>query len=324
MIIRAGIFAALMGAVAAATAPAALAAAYPDKPIKVIVPFRAGGGSDALARTLQAAIKKYNLLPQPITVVNVPGAGGAIASRQVKDAKPDGYTYMQIHQSLFSTAVTKRVEYGPEAFESVIGTTKSCLYIAVRADSPFKTYQDLIAAGRATPGKIKQADSIGGISHFPSALLEKATGAKFGLVQTGGTSKRFASLKGGFTQFAMMSTGWLKRGGNDIRGILYLGDTRLATAPDMPTAKELGYDINACLVRRYWAPKGTPAARIKVFADAVEAALKTPELIAFHKKSRQNIRVRRGEALRKDVAADFQTFVDAAPLVNAAISASRK
>ncbi len=298
-------------------------AVYPEKPIRVIVPFRAGGGSSALARQLQAALEKYKLLPKPVAVVNVTGAGGTVGSRRVKDAKPDGYTFLQIHGSLFATKASGRVKYGHESFEPVITTTRSCVYLAVPAGSPFKSYKDMIAAGRASPGKVKQADSIGGITHFAMAALEKATGAKFGIVQAGGTSKRFASMSGGHTQAAFMSTGWLKRGGDKLRGILYLGPQRLASAPGMPTAKELGYDVTSCLVRRYWAPKGTSADRIKVFADALEAAAKTDELNTFHKKSRQNRVIVRGAALAADIAAEWKQFKDAGPLVKAAISGAK-
>ena len=313
------------GALAAAGLAAPIAAvAYPDKPIKLIVPFRAGGGSSALARTLQAAIEKHKLLSQPIAIVNVAGAGGTIGSRRVKDSRPDGYTFLQIHGAIFATAASGRVEYGPEAFAPVIQTTRSCVYLAVMSSSPYKKFGDLIAAGKSSPGKIKAADVIGGITHFSVVALENATGAKFGIVQTGGTSKRFASLKGGHTQFAFMSTGWLKRGGDQLRGLLYMGDKRLPQAASMPTAKELGHDVTSCLNRRYWAPKGTPAARIKAFGDAVEAASKTPEFIAFHKKSQQEIRILRGAALQKDIDAETALFAKGAPLVKAAIGAKGK
>lgn len=311
----------------AVAAPALVApayAVYPEKPIRVVVPFRAGGGSSALARNLQAAIEKHKLLQRPMVVVNVTGGSGTIGSRRVKDAKPDGYTFLQIHGSIFATKAAGRVEYGHEAFEPVITTTRSCVYLAVPASSPYKSYKELIAAGRAKPGKLKQADSIGGVTHFPSAALEKLTGAKFGLVQAGGTSKRFASMKGGHTQLAFMSTGWLKRGGDQLRGLLYMGDERLAQAPGMPTAKELGYDVTSCLVRRYWAPKGTPADRIKVFADALEKAAGTPELMAFHKKSSQNLVIKRDAALRADIAAEWKQFKEAGPIVRAAISGVKK
>lgn len=318
----------LIAAVVVAAAAVAIAgpamAEYPEKPIKLIVPFRAGGGSGALARTIQAAIEKYKLMPKPFVVSYVGGAGGAIGARRVKDAKPDGYTFLQIHQGLFALAASGRIEFGPDAFEPVAQTTQSCVYLAVLSTSPFKTYQELIAYGRANPGKLKQADSIGGLTHFPSVLLEQATGAKFGIVQTGGTSKRFASLKGGHTQLAFFSPGWIKRGGDQLRGLLWLGPTRHPAVPDMPTAKDLGYDVESCIVRRFWAPKGTPADRIAYFAGVLKKVMETPELVAYHKKRLSSIIFRTGAQLKAEIDKEFAVFQKVAPVVKAAISKKKK
>lgn len=294
-------------------------AAFPEKPIKLIIPFRAGGGSDGLARRIQVAVEKYKLLPQPLVVVNMEGAGGTIATRHVKDAKPDGYTIMQIHQEMFAVAATGRVEFGPEAFEPIIQTTRSCLYLAVGGDSPFKTFADLVAYGTANPNKLKMGDIIGGVSHFPAVMLMSATGAKFGIVQIGGTAKRFAAIKGGHTQLSFFSPGWIRRGGDQLRGLLWLGPERHPAAPNMPTALELGYNVSACLNRRYWAPKGTPADRVRFIADAFEKAVRTPELVDYHKKRMSEIVVRRGEQLITDVKEEYAKFIAASSLVKASM-----
>lgn len=311
-------------AVLAATGLPATSAAYPDKPIRLVIPYRAGGGSDALARTIQAAIEKHKLMTKPLVVVNITGAGGAVGARRVKDAKPDGYTFLQMHNEMFALAATGRINFGPDDFTPVAQTTQSCLYLAVPAKSPYKTFKDLVEAGKAQPGKLKFADIIGGISHFPAATLMEATGAKFGIVQTGGTSKRFASMKGGHTDMAFMSPGWIKRGGDQLRGVLWMGPARHAAAPDMPTAKELGYDVTACLNRRFWAPKGTPADRVAYFAGVLRKVMQTPELIAYHKKRLGSIRFRTGEDLKKDIAQEVATFRKVAPAVKASMTGKKK
>lgn len=298
---------------AALLAAPTVATAFPEKPVKLVVPFRAGGGSDSLARQLQAVIKKHNLLPQPLVVVNVTGAGGTIGSKSVLNAKPDGYTILQIHQEMLAVSAAGRVDYKPSDFTPVIQTTQACLYLAVPASQPFKTFKELVEFAKKNPGKLKQADIIGGVGHFPAVMLMNATGAKFGIVQSGGTSKRFAMMKGDFAQLAFMSPGWIKRGGDQLRGLLWLGPERHPAAPDMPTAKELGYDVSACLKRRFWAPKGTPADRVKVIADALEKAMKTPEMIAFHKKRLSDIAIVRGEQLEKEIADEYASYVKVAP-----------
>jgi len=294
-------------------------AEYPEKPIKLVIPYRAGGGSDALARTIQAAIEKHKLLPQPMVVVNITGAGGAIGARSVKDAKPDGYTFLQMHNEMFALAATGRLGFTSDVYTPVAQTTQSCLYLAVPGNSPFNTFEELAKYGKENPGKLKQADIIGGISHFPSVIIQNATGAKFGIVQTGGTSKRFASMKGGHTQLAFMSPGWIKRGGDQLKGLLWLGPERHVAAPNMPTAKELGFDVSACLNRRFWAPKGTPADKVAFFAGVLGKVVKTPELIAYHKKRLSSIVFRASSKLQQEIAAEVKLFNKVAPMVKASM-----
>lgn len=306
------LFAALLAAPLAFAGHAAKAE-YPEKPIKLVAPYRAGGGTDSLARTIQAAIEKHNLMSQPLVVVNVTGAGGVVGARHVKDAEADGYTFLQMHNEMFALAATGRLGFDPrEAYEPVAQTTQSCLYLAVPGNSPFKTFDDMVAYAKANPGKLKLADIIGGISHFPAVTMMNELDIKFGVVQTGGTSQRFASLKGGHTDMAFMSPGWIKRGGDELRGLLWLGPTRPAEAEGMPTTKEAGLDVTACLNRRFWAPKGTPQERVDYFAGVLEKAMQTPELIEYHQKQLSDIRFRKGEELKQDVAEEMTTFEKAA------------
>ena len=295
-------------------------AEYPDKPIRLIIPYRAGGGSDSLARTLQKAIEVHKLLPVPLVIVNVDGAGGAVGARRVKDATPDGYTFLQMHNGLLALMATGRLDYGPEEYVPVAQTTQSCLYIAVPSSSPQKSFEDLVAAAKANPNAIKFADAIGDVTHFTIAQLMKATGMQVGMVQAGGTAKRFALLKGGHTQAALMSPGWIKRGGDELRGLIWLGPARHKVAPDMPTAKEKGIDVVSCLNRRFWAPKGTPADRVAYFANVLKKAMATEELKAYHAKTLSDILVRIGDDVVKDVTDEYKTFVDAAPAVKASMT----
>jgi putative tricarboxylic transport membrane protein len=297
----------------------AVLAAYPEKPIKLVIPYRAGGGSDGLARTIQSAIEKHKLMPVKLIVTNVTGAGGAVGLRHVKDAKPDGYTFLQIHNGFLAFAATGRINFGPEAFRAVAQTTQSCLYLAVSESSKFGSFKDVVAAAKSAPGKLKAADSIGGVSHFPWVMLMNETHTKVGIVHTGGTSKRFASMKGGHTQMAFMSPGWIKRGGAALKGVLWLGPTRHPAAPNMPTAIESGYDINACLNRRFWAPKATSAKRVGYFVDVLKKVMATPELKAYHKKRMGSIRILTGAELDADIAAEYKNFQKVAPTVKASM-----
>jgi len=290
-------------------------AEYPDKPIKLIVPFRAGGGTDGLARAVQAAIDKHDLLPVPFVVVNADGAAGTVGTRQVLTAEPDGYTLLQIHQELFAVSALGRVEYGPADLEPVIQASESCLFVAVPIESQFKTLDDLMTYAKANPGKLKQADDIGSSTHFPSAKLMELGDTQWAIVPTGGTSKRFASMKGGFTDMALMSAPWLTKGKNDLRPLAALGKERFASAPDLATAKEQGYDVEGCLRRRYWAPKGTPADRVAYLADVLGKALQTEEVQTYLANNSEELKLLTGEALQKAIDADYQSYLDVADLV---------
>lgn len=294
-------------------------AEFPEKPIKLIIPYRAGGGSDSLARTIQKAIEAHKLLKVPLVVVNITGAGGAVAARRLKNTKADGYTFLQMHNGLLTLQATGRLNFGPDAFDYVAQTTQSCVYLAVPGSSKLKTFEDFLKYAKAHPGELKAADSIGGVTHFPWVSLMQATGTKVGLVQAGGTAKRFAAIKGGHVQLAFMSPGWIKRAGDQLRGILWLGSERHPIAPNMPTAKEKGVDLTACLNRRFWAPKGTPPDRIAFFADLLRKVMATKELKDYHKKRLSEIVLRTGDDLKKDIEAEYKSFLAAAPIVKASM-----
>ncbi|WP_118134693.1 tripartite tricarboxylate transporter substrate binding protein [Oceanicella sp. SM1341] len=292
-------------------------AEFPERPVKLIVPFGAGGGSDGLARAIQAGIEKHDLLPVPFVVVNAPGAAGTVGTRQVLGAEPDGYTLLQIHQEMFAAAALGRVDYAPDDFEPVIQASRGCMFVAVPEGSEYRTLDDLMAAAKAAPGGLKQADDIGSATHFPSAQLMSQAGTEWRIVPTGGTSKRFAALKGGFADLAFMSTPWLTRGKGELRPLAALGEERFPEMPDLPTAQEQGYDVTACLARRYWAPKGTPPEAVEAVADAIEAAMGTEEVQAYLEASGEDAAVLRGDALRAAIEADYGSYLDVLDVVKA-------
>ncbi|MCB8840538.1 tripartite tricarboxylate transporter substrate binding protein [Aurantimonas sp. VKM B-3413] len=310
--IAAALIAAVTG-LSAATMPAW--AQFPEKPIKIVVPFSAGGGSDGLARAVQAAIEKHDILPVPVVVVNADGAAGTVGTRQVLQAEPDGYTILQIHQEMFAASAIGRVEYKPSDLEPIVQASQSCTFLAVPKDSQFNSLKDLLDYSKAHPGKLKQADDIGSATHFPSAQLMSQAGTQWTIVPTGGTSKRFAALKGGFADMALMSAPWLTRGKDDLKPLAAFGSQRFAEAPDLPTAQELGYDVDACLKRRYWAPKGTPEDRIKMLADAIAAAVETEEVRGYLDNNGEQPTVLEGAALKEAIQKDYQSYVDVVDVV---------
>ena len=260
---------------------------YPRKPIKVIVPFDAGGGSDTFTRIIQEEVGKQHLLTQPMVVVNVPGAGGSIGSRRVKNARPDGYTILQLHEGLLTSKYSGNTNYGPEAFAPIAATGSMPHIIAVLQESEHHNLNDLLETASRSPDSLVFAVGLGAPSHFAALMLQEARpGAVFRYSQSGGGAKRFASLLGGHTDvttFSIAEYVEFKSGG--IRALAILTPERHLDAPEIPTAIEQGIDVVSTNMHFWWAPKGTDPAKITVLANSLKSALDTDAVRAKLKQS---------------------------------------
>lgn len=262
------------GAAMALTAGIASADSYPSKPISLVVPFGAGGGSDTAARIYQKAFQDNDLLGQPMTVFNVPGAGGSVGARQVKDTDADGYTFLLIHIALLTRQAAELIDFGYQDFELVAGTEVNSSVLVVREDSPYKTLDDLIAAAKAKPESIVFGVNLGANKHMQGIQVEEAAGVKFRFAQIGGDSKNVSALRGGHIEVTTLSIGSYKKLGEGFRALAYYGKERLEGV-DIPTFKEQGHDISYTVQNWWFAPKGTPQAAIDHFAGAIKAASET-------------------------------------------------
>lgn len=287
---------------------------FPRKPIKVIVPFGVGGDSDSFTRIVQKTLRDQGLLPQPLVVINVPGAGGTVGSRRVRDAAPDGYTILNLHEGILSSKYAGRVPYGPEAFRPIAATGQSNLVICVREESRYRDLADLIAAAAKHPDTILFGMAQGTPTHFAGRRLEVAGGtAKFRMVATGGGAKRFNDLVGEHidaTPFALAEYLGFEAGG--VRAIAYLAEERHPSLPDLPTARELGFDVVMPHIQYWWAPRSTPDAAVDRIADALEAAMSTRYLLGKLSESRTEPLFLRGEQLEAHLADRESEFQDIA------------
>lgn len=261
---------------------------YPERPIKVIVPFAAGGGSDTFVRILQQAIEAENLLPQPLVVINVPGAGGTIGSRQAKDAPADGYTVLCLHDAMITAKHSGRSDYGPEAFEPIAGTSEVGLVIAVADDAKYRTLKELLDDAANRPDQVVYSANLGAPSHFAGLLLERSCPrAKFRYTQTGGGARRFAALTGGHIQVSAFSIPeYLQFQPAGLRALAVCAEHRHPAAPGVPTAVEQGFDVISTNMQFWWAPQGTPPDRIAAFAEILRRAMQSQtvrdKLAAIH------------------------------------------
>ena len=271
-----------LSAAALMPAHAQAQAAWPQRPIKLIVPFAAGGSNDNLARLL--AIKLGTRLGQPMVVENKGGAGGTIGTEFVAKAPPDGYTLLLASTSITTNAATgKKLPYDPVKDLQPIGTiATSPLAIVVSNSLPVKTLPDLIALARAKPGSISYGSAgLGGTNHLGTELFASAAKAQFVHVPYKGISLAFNDLMGGSLQMLVpsLAAALPQIQGGKMRALAVTGPERSPLAPDLPTAAESGLPGFRLEV---WfgllGPAGMPPAVVKRLNDELRAVLDSAEI----------------------------------------------
>ncbi len=255
----------------------ARAQTYPDRPVRVIVPNPPGGSADYIARFFQQPLQR--VLGQPIALANVVGGGTSIGNRQVRDAAPDGYTALAIHQALLTAAALKVMDFGPEAFEKVAQVATEYVCVVVNRKAPYQDLPSFLAATKA--GDLKAGVQIGAINHFLFLTLATATGTKFRYVNTGGGGPTRTALAGGHVDAAFLTVNEAKPlvDSGDLSLVAIFAPARLASWPNLKTAREQGTDLLLNLNYWWWMPKGTPRDRVDRFAEALRQGLTDPEIV---------------------------------------------
>ena len=276
-------FSAVLAVLVAAATPNVQAQRYPNRPIEVIVAFSPGGGTDVAARTIQPFIEKY--LGEDLVIVNLPGAGGEVGFSKLAASDPDGYTLGFINlPAMFAYSYTRETSYNPDSFAAVSNLVYDPGILAVRADSRFKTLSELIAFGKANPGRmpIGTSGSVGSSEHLAILQVQAETGAKFNHVPFGGTAPLRTALLGGHIPVATLNLSealdYAAEG--DIRILGVMAETRDPASPRVPTFKEQGINVVSGSSRGLAFPAGTPKRIVAAVADAVARAMRDPEYIA--------------------------------------------
>ncbi|MEO1017344.1 MAG: tripartite tricarboxylate transporter substrate binding protein [Pseudomonadota bacterium] len=269
-------------------------AEWPEKPIKVTVPFNAGGTSDQVARNFQAAIQENEILGQPITIVNV-GGHYSIGARQVLEADPDGYNFLLLHIALMGGAGSGVIDFSYQDYEPVAATGEFCLSPMVRKDSGIETVDQLLEQAAAEPDTLIFGANLGAINHMAGIMLQDLVdGAKFRFVQIGGGTANFTALTGAQTNATVLSGAEVMNftkspDGSDnpeaqIMPLAYTGTERHPRLPDLPTMTELGHDMVFCVHSWWFAPKGTPAEAVEGFANALGEATDSERIQTFYEE----------------------------------------
>jgi len=277
-------------------------AEYPEKPIKVIVPFKPGGMSTQVVTLFKKVFKANpDMLGAPLAVIHVPGAGGSIGARRVMNAEPDGYEFLQIHLALMSRQATGLVDFGYKNFEPVVQAVGTCIVPVVHETSPYQTLPALLDAAKQKPDSIIFGVNLGALNHMSGITLQNSSpGSKFRFVQAGAGNAVFVALKGGHIDAGVFSIGVynkFKPGGS--RALALMAEERYPGMPELKTAKEQGYDATFCFENWWFAPKGTPQHAIDHFANAIQKALDTDDAKEFMKTKFFFPAYSRGEDLKK-------------------------
>lgn len=272
--------AALVGA-SALTGAALAADSFPARPVTLIVPWPAGGSTDAVLRALAKATEPH--LGQPIVVDNKPGAAGTLGPAvMAKTAKPDGYTVSQVTQTQFRLPHLQKVSFDPiKDFSYVIRLTGYTFGMVVDAKSPWKTLQDFIAHAKRNPGTLTYGSGGTGTSHHVAlAVLAERLQLDMQHVPFKGSSENLVALLGGHVDAASDSTGWapyLQSG--RMRLLATYGPERARKWPEVPTLNELAPGLVFDSPYGLAAPAGTPAERIQVLHDAFRKGMEEPEFL---------------------------------------------
>ena len=262
----------------------AIGADYPTKPIQLLIPFGAGGSADTMGRMIAKAAESS--LGQPVVAVNRPGAGGGIMYTALKNSKPDGYTLGWNSTGLLTVTNIGNVPFKHDAFINVCRIGYSALPIAVRADAPWKTFQEFADYAKKNPSKIKIGNAgTGSATHMTPIVIEKELGLKFIHVPLG-AKRRVPSLLGGEVDAICVPLPevdpQVKAG--KARIILVPSAQRDPSYPDVPTLKDMGHNIEIELFRGISVPKGTPDDVVKKLEAAFKKGAKDQKFIDFSKK----------------------------------------
>ncbi len=268
---------------AAVTGAAQAQQDFPTKPIQLMVAFPAGGSTDIAARIVASIAEKA--LGQPIVIVNRGGAGGQIGWTEMVRQRPDGYYIGFINLPATNTVILdpeRKAIFTEKDFTPIINQVLDPGVIWVRADSPYKTVQDLLDAAKKSPGTIRAA-TTGILSDDHLAILmteEAAPGAKFRLVHLEGGATQFKEIMAGNIDVAFDNVGSIVKRvqSGEVRALAVMDDVRSKFLPDVPTMKELGFPtVISSSTRGVAGPKGMPAPLVAKLRDVLKKAMEDPD-----------------------------------------------
>lgn len=276
-------------------------AAFPDRAIKITVPFAAGGGTDIKARALQEPMRAF--LGTDIVVTNTAGGGGTIGVAEVAKARPDGYNLGLAPVGPLTTQTNlRKLPYDIDSFEYVCLTYSVPSLFAVKKDSPFTNLADLISYAKAHPGALTFAiPALGSVPHLAVMAFAREAKIEINYLPVAGDAPSLKALLDGSADAFIPGVAFYSQNKDQIRSVALIQPDELPDLPELITAKSQGYDLDFPVWGGLVAPKGTPQTIIEQLSAACDSAI--------HSESYTSLLEKFGEPVRYMNASDFDDFV---------------
>jgi tripartite-type tricarboxylate transporter receptor subunit TctC len=253
---------------------AASAQDYPARPIQLVVPTSPGGTLDQSTRILAPLWSEF--LGQPIIIVNRAGGASAIGTRSVAMAPADGYTLLASSDSSFVTVRMTRADvgYDLDSFTYLFAYGRGSLFVAVNAAAPFQSLAELVAEARRRPGELTYASyGIASLAHFGGTMLWRATGVDVAHIPFRSTAEAITALLGRHVSLAITGSVLGSSDGSRLRVLATSSPSRVAFAADVPTLRELGFDLELTFTNTVVGPRGLPPAVVAALLNAHRRAM---------------------------------------------------
>lgn len=255
---------------------------FPSRPITLIVPWAAGGGTDAVARGLATPVSE--ILGVSVNVTNIVGGSGAIGLAEAMNARPDGYTLVILPVELAFLDKIGIYPFSLDNFETIMLLNSDPAALTVNAEAPWNTVEEFVEYARQNPGALKIGHSgVGLLWHLAAVALEDEAGVKFNLIPYDGAAPAIKALLGGEIDAVTVSAPEVSSQvlAEELKCLAVMDEERYFLFPDTPTMKEAGYDIVINTFRGLGGPKGIPPERIKIIHDAFKQAMEDEGFIAL-------------------------------------------
>jgi tripartite-type tricarboxylate transporter receptor subunit TctC len=252
----------------------------PCNTARVIVPWGAGGESDILFRIVSDAANRNGAKPE-LQVVTIPGQGGIKGTKAAMKAKPDGCTLFSTFQHILASNLTGRIDFTWDVFQPVARLTQTVSFIAAGSKAPFSNYKEMQAWAKANPNKLLAAGTLGSTSHFTLLQVQDALGIDMKVVSYDGTADRMKAMLANTVHIGQVSeaTGAKHAKTGSLKVIAINFHQRSKILPDVPTAKEQGFNLDITSDRGMVLPKGAKPEVVKYYGDLFEKVSKDPIFI---------------------------------------------